>query len=138
MLENFDLEEIELQIKKIESEILSLLRLISKDSIPNRITMINRDYFKRLQKYDIIKSEYQIQKAETLIPNEPKNTVQFIKSILLNIPNDLIERKRYLEKLFGYFGSICSNDKEVLIQSLLHQPTEKIRTAIEEILETFS
>ncbi|TFG18259.1 MAG: hypothetical protein EU530_09480 [Promethearchaeota archaeon] len=139
MSDSFNLEKIEGHIKNIESEVILLLRQILDGSIPNRESMINRDYFIRLQKYDILNNTRDsTEKNQSPLEDEPKNTVQFIKSILENIPADISERKRYLEKLLGYFGSISANDKMVLIQSLLYEPADKIKAAIQEILAAFS
>ena len=139
MSDSFDLEKLEDHIKKIESEVFLLLKQITDGSIPDRESLINRDYFKRLQQYDILSNAREsTEQSGSPLEDEPKNTVQFIKSILENIPEDVTERKRYLEKLLGYFGSISANDKTVLIQSLVHEPADKIKAAIQEILDAFS
>ena len=139
MPESFDLENVESFIKKIESEMFLLLQQITNGNLPDRATMVNRDYFKRLQQYDIVNNtDAGLGQSPSPIEDEPRNTVQFIQSILTHIPEDITERKRYLEKLLGYFGSISKNDKIVLIQSLLNEPAEKIHAAINEILQAFS
>ena len=139
MPETFDLENVESSIKKIESEMFLLLQQITNGDIPDRATMVNRDYFKRLQQYDIVNNtDANSGRSPSPIEDEPRNTVQFIQSILTHIPDEITERKRYLEKLLGYFSSISKNDKIVLIQSLLNEPAEKIHAAINEILQAFS
>ena len=138
MSDSFNLDKIENYIKKIESEVFLLLKQITDDKIPDRATIVNRDYFKRLQQYDILNNAESTEESRSPLEDEPRNTVQFIKSVLENIPEEINERKRYLEKLLGHFGSISTNDKNVLIQSLLHESAEKIKAAIQEILEAFS
>ncbi len=134
-----DLDKIESYIKNIESEIVQLLNLLTNESIPNRSTMIKRDFFKRLQEFDIIQSTEDFSRSkQSSFEDEPRNTVEFIKSILENIPANIVERKRYLEKLLGYIGSISDYDKTVLIKSLLNESPEKIKAAISDILEAFS
>ncbi len=139
MPESLDLDKIETHITKIESDILLLLQQITEEKIPDRATMVSRDYFKRLQQYDIVSNRVDSSEESRSIPeDEPRNTVQFIKSILVNIPSDIDQRRRYLEKLLGYFSSISVTDKAVLIQSLLNESEEKIRAAIQEIVDAFS
>jgi hypothetical protein len=139
MPDPFDLEDIESHIKKIESDLYLLLKQLTSDSIPDRNTLINRDYFQRIQQFDIIKNTVDsIEQPQFPIEEEPRNTVQFIKSILTNIPENFTERKRFLEKLLAYFGGISTQDKAVLIDSLVGESPEKIKAAITEILQAFS
>jgi uncharacterized protein YbcC (UPF0753/DUF2309 family) len=139
MTDSFDLENIENHIKKIESEVFLLLKQITSEKFPDRDEMINRDYFERLQKFELTKIiGDRTNKSRTIMEAEPQNTVQFIQSILENIPIDIHQRERYLKQVLGHFSSISTRDKEVLIQSLLNEPAEKIKTAIQEILNAFS
>ena len=139
MSDSINLDDIESFINNIESEIFQLLKLLTSDSIPNRTMMVNRDYFKRLQEYDFVKSSRDAEGEPRLIKEEePRNTVQFIKSLLIHIPEDHQERKKYLEKVLSHFGSITQNDKQVLISSLLTESPDKIKAAIQEILDAFS
>jgi len=139
MPESYDFDKIESQIKKIETEITILLRQITSESIPNRTEMVRKDYFKQIQEYDILGEDVNIiAKPSSSLEDEPKNTIQFIKSILLNIPEQINERQRYLEKILGYMSGISETDKSVLIQSLLNESAEKIRVALLEILQAFS
>ena len=138
MQENFDLEKVEGHIKKIELEIVNLLKILTDDSIPTRSSLVNQDYSERLQEFSFISREASTkEKEESSDKEEPQDTKQLIKMILTNIPDSISERQQYLEKLMSYFTEISPTDKSVLIESLLHESAEKIKNAINEILEAF-
>ncbi len=138
MQDDFKLEKIEGHIKKIESEVLYLLKILTDENIPSRSSMITQDYYERLQQYSFISREKSRKgEVESSDIEEPQDTKQLIKKILTHIPESITERKIYLEKLMSYFTEISPMDKSVLIESLLHESSEKIKNAIKEIVEAF-